>query len=149
MDDDTLRRDPQGPCVDIARRYRGRFAEYDLNNEMLHGNYYEDRLGKKITRDMAAWMRQEDPQAVLYLNDYDILTGRRLEDYVAQIRQVLDQGVPIGGIGVQGHLHGDTSTPSLFSMRWTGWRNSSCPSASLNSTSPASAPSITASAARA
>lgn len=108
MDDATLREALKARALDVARRYRGQFAEYDLNNEMLHGNYYEQRLGRTITRDMAAWMRQEDPQAVLYLNDYDILTGRRLEDYVVQIRQFLDQGVPVGGIGVQGHLHGDT-----------------------------------------
>ncbi len=25
----------------IAARYKGRFVEYDLNNEMVHGNYYE------------------------------------------------------------------------------------------------------------
>jgi GH35 family endo-1,4-beta-xylanase len=111
MDDDTLRETLKARAVDIARRYRGQFAEYDLNNEMLHANYYAERLGTNITRDMAAWMRQEDPQAVLYLNDYDILTGRRLEDYVVHIRQFLDQGVPVGGIGVQGHLHGDTFDP--------------------------------------
>ena len=44
---------------------------------MLHGNYYEQRLGSGITLGMATWMRQEDPQAVLFLNDYDILTGGR------------------------------------------------------------------------
>lgn len=108
MDDETLRATLQARARDIARRYRGRFAEYDLNNEMLHGNYYERRLGPAITRDMASWMRQEDPGAVLYLNDYDITTGRRVADYVAQIRKLLEQGVPIGGLGVQGHLHGDT-----------------------------------------
>jgi GH35 family endo-1,4-beta-xylanase len=108
MDDATLRQTLKARAVDIARRYRGQFAEYDLNNEMLHGNYYAQRLGPDITRDMANWMRQEDPQAVLYLNDYDILTGRRLEDYVAQIRGMLDHGVTVDGIGVQGHLHGDT-----------------------------------------
>lgn len=108
LDDDTLRETLKARALDIGRRYRGRFAEYDLNNEMLHGNYYEQRLGPNITRDMAAWMRQEDPNAVLYLNDYDILTGRRVEDYAAQIRRFLDQGVPVGGIGVQGHLHGDS-----------------------------------------
>jgi GH35 family endo-1,4-beta-xylanase len=59
-------------------------------------------------------VRQEDPAAVLYLNDYDILTGRRLDDYVAQIRKFLDQGVPIGGIGVQGHLHGDSFDPVVL-----------------------------------
>jgi endo-1,4-beta-xylanase len=111
MNDETLRETLKAHAQDIARRYRGRFAEYDLNNEMLHGNYYEQRLGTNITREMADWMRQEDPQAVLYLNDYDILTGRRLEDYVVHIRNFLDQGVPVGGIGVQGHLHGDTFNP--------------------------------------
>ena len=111
MDDDTLRATLKARAQDIARRYRGQFAEYDLNNEMLHGNYYEERLGASITRQMADWMRQEDPQAVLYLNDYDILTGRRLDDYLVHIRKFLGQGVPIGGIGVQGHLHGDTFDP--------------------------------------
>ena len=111
MNDDMLRETLKARALDIARRYRGRFAEYDLNNEMLHANYYEERLGSNITRDMANWMRQEDPQAVLYLNDYDILTGRRLDDYVVHIQRFLDQGVPFGGIGVQGHLHGDTFDP--------------------------------------
>jgi endo-1,4-beta-xylanase len=111
LDDGALRETLKARAVDIARRYRGRFAEYDLNNEMLHGNYYDQRLGPDITRDMAQWMRQEDPGAVLYLNDYDILTGKRLEDYVVQIRKFLDQGVPVGGIGVQGHLHGDSFDP--------------------------------------
>jgi endo-1,4-beta-xylanase len=114
MDDATLRETLKARAQDVARRYRGQFAEYDLNNEMLHGNYYEQRLGTNITRDMAAWMRQEDPQAALYLNDYDILTGRRLDDYVAQIRRFLAQGVPVGGIGVQGHLHGDSFDPAAL-----------------------------------
>ena len=108
MDDATLRATVKARALDIGRHYRGQFAEYDLNNEMLHGNYYETRLGPEITRDMAIWVRQEDPGAVFFLNDYDILTGRRVNDYVVQIRKLLDQGVPIGGIGVQGHLHGDS-----------------------------------------
>jgi len=114
MDDQRLRETLKARALDIARRYRGRFAEYDLNNEMLHGNYYEQRLGTNITRDMAAWMHQEDPQSVLFLNDYDILTGRRLEDYVVQIRRFLDQSIALGGIGVQGHLHGDTFDPGAL-----------------------------------
>ena len=51
---------------------------------------------------------------MLYLNDYDILTSRRLDDYIAHIRRVLDQGVPVGGIGVQGHLHGDSFDPAAL-----------------------------------
>jgi endo-1,4-beta-xylanase len=111
LSDDELREALKNRALDIGRRYRGRFAEYDLNNEMIHGNYYEQRLGKDITLQMAQWIRQEDPKAVLYVNDYDILTGARLEDYIRHIRTLLEQGVPIGGIGVQGHLHGDTFDP--------------------------------------
>lgn len=95
-------------AADVGSRYRGRFAEYDLNNEMIHGNFYEQKLGPDITLKMAQWVRQADPQAVLFLNDYDILTGRRLKDYLAHIRALLAQGVPLEGIGVQGHLHADT-----------------------------------------
>jgi len=108
LPDDELREVLKNRGVDIGKRYAGRFAEYDLNNEMLHGNYYEQRLGKDITLQMARWVREGDPQAVLFLNDYDILTGARVDDYVRQIRGFLDQGAPIGGIGAQGHLHGDS-----------------------------------------
>lgn len=91
----------------IAARYRGQFAEYDLNNEMIHGNWFEERLGPEITRDMARWVKEGDPEAVLFFNDYDITTGRRLDDYVKHIRSALSSGAPMDGIGVQGHLHGD------------------------------------------
>lgn len=108
LPDDEFREALKVRALDVAQRYKGRFAEYDLNNEMIHGNYYEQRLGKDITLQMAQWVRQGDSKAVLFLNDYDILTGVRLEDYVRHIQTLLKQGVPIGGIGVQGHLHGDS-----------------------------------------
>lgn len=92
----------------LTARYRGRFAEYDLNNEMIHGNYYEDKLGPDITKKMAEWCKNGDPDIKLYLNDYDILTGNKLPEYMAHIRLLLKQGVPVAGIGVQGHLHGDS-----------------------------------------
>lgn len=108
MDDATLHRTLEARGRDIGKRFRGRFAEYDLNNEMIHGNYYAERLGKDITLQMAQWVREEDPDARLFLNDYDILTGKRLNDYVAHIRELLAMGVPVAGIGVQGHLHAES-----------------------------------------
>ncbi len=108
MNNEELRATLEARARDVASRYRGRFAEYDLNNEMIHGNFYAERLGPRITKEMTEWMHAEDPEAKLYLNDYDILTGNRLADYVQQIRELLAQGVPIAGIGVQGHLHGDS-----------------------------------------
>ncbi len=108
MNDDELRHTLQNRAETITKRYQGRFAEYDLNNEMVHGNFYEERLGPEITKQMAQWAHNGDPTAKLYLNDYDILTGSKLPEYMAQIRKLLAQGVPLAGIGVQGHLHTDT-----------------------------------------
>ena len=114
LNDDDLREALKSRATTVAQRYQGRFAEYDFNNEMIHGNYYTNRLGPNITRQMAAWVKEGDPKAKLFVNDYDILTGKRLEDYIQHIRGLLQQGIPISGIGVQGHLHGDSFDPVVL-----------------------------------
>lgn len=95
----------------IGARYKGRFTEYDLNNEMIHADYYAERLGPEFIKQMALSVKDGDPNARLFVNDYDILTGNRLADYVKDIRRLLAMGTPIAGIGVQGHLHGDSFDP--------------------------------------
>jgi GH35 family endo-1,4-beta-xylanase len=108
LSDEELEATLKNRAETVTARYKGRFAEYDLNNEMIHGNYYEDRLGPGITKKMALWAQNGDPDIKLYLNDYDILTGNMLDEYMAHIRGLLAQGVPIAGIGVQGHLHAES-----------------------------------------
>jgi len=108
MDDAELESTLKRRGIEIGKKYGSRFAELDLNNEMLHANYYERRLGADITGKMAGWVKQGNPDSVLYVNDYDILTGNLVDRYVEQIQGFLDAGVPIGGIGVQGHLHAES-----------------------------------------
>lgn len=113
LDDEELRQRIRNRAENITKRYKGRFAEYDLNNEMIHGNYFEDRLGPEITKQMAQWAHNGDPDAKLWVNDYDILIpesplGIGLPEYMAHIRKLLKQGIPISGIGVQGHSHLET-----------------------------------------
>jgi len=108
MPDEELEQTLKNRAETVTARYKGRFHELDLNNEMVHGNYYEDRLGAGITKKMAEWAKTGDTDIKLFLNDYDILTGVKLPEYMAQIRKFLKQGIPIEGIGVQGHLHAET-----------------------------------------
>ncbi len=108
LSDEELEQTLKNRAITITSKYKGRFAEYDLNNEMIHGNFYEERLGDDITLKMAKWAQQGDPDIKLYLNDYDILTGKKLNEYMEHIRLLLKQGVPIAGIGVQGHLHAES-----------------------------------------
>lgn len=114
LDDEQLSEALKTRALTISSRYRGRFAEFDLNNEMIHNNYYAERLGPGITKKMAEWFKQGDPDARLFVNDYDVLTGKRLDDYVNHIRGLLQEGVPIAGIGVQGHLHGESFDPDAL-----------------------------------
>lgn len=114
LDDDELHDVVKKRATAVARRYRGRFAEYDLNNEMMHVNYYQQRLGPEIIKDMAKWVQEGDPNATLFVNDYDVLTGNRVNDYVTHIRGLQSRGVPVAGIGVQGHLHGETFDPKAL-----------------------------------
>lgn len=108
LNDTELKKALEKRGIETAKYYKGRFVEYDLNNEMIHGNYYEERLGDGITKEMANWVLEGDENAKLWLNDYDILTGNKLNEFLTQIRKLQKEKVPIAGIGVQGHLHGDT-----------------------------------------
>lgn len=108
LGEEELREAVQKRGIETARHFKGRFVEYDLNNEMIHGNYYAEKLGDGITKEMANWVLEGDPNAQLWLNDYDILTGNQLEVFLKHIRTMLKEGVPIVGLGVQGHLHGDS-----------------------------------------
>ena len=112
LDDAALRGALERRALDVVSRYRGRIAEFDVNNEMLRENYYAKRLGAGNVKDMFLWCRQANPDAVLYVNDYGILTSSRvagadsLDQYERQIESFLAAGVPVGGIGLQGHFGG-------------------------------------------
>lgn len=110
MNDSELKQTLQRRAESITRHYKGRIAEYDLNNEMLDENYYQDRLGPDITKLMAQWALNGDPDAKIFLNEHDIFipeapAGNKLAPCMALIRSLLKQGVPIAGIGIQGHSH--------------------------------------------
>ncbi len=106
LGDEELLRRMKDRARSVMTRYKGRIREWDLNNEMLHCHWYSDRFGWDIHNQMFHWARSHDPGAVLYVNDYGILTAGRTDDYIAQIRQFLADGAPLGGIGAQGHFGG-------------------------------------------
>ena len=91
----------------LLERYKGRICEYDVDNEMMHGSFYKDRLGEGIWKEMFELAHKSDPNAVLYVNDYDIMKNKDIEDkYAAHIQHLMDMGAPVGGIGIQGHFSG-------------------------------------------
>ncbi|KAL6542605.1 Glycoside hydrolase, 10 [Orobanche minor] len=92
----------------LLTRYNGKFKQHDVNNEMLHGSFYQDRLGKDIRANMFKTANQLDPTATLFVNDYHVEDGcdtrSSPEKYIQQILDLQEQGAPVGGIGIQGHI---------------------------------------------
>ncbi|XP_060173350.1 endo-1,4-beta-xylanase 1-like [Lycium barbarum] len=92
----------------LLTRYKGKFKHYDVNNEMMHGSWYQDRLGKEIWAHMFKKAHQLDPSAILFVNDYHVEDGCDTrscpEKYIEHILDLQDQGAPVGGIGIQGHI---------------------------------------------
>jgi len=105
LPDEALRQAMETRCKELVARYRGRILEYDVNNEMLRHRFYAERLGETIRVDMFKWAHQADPDARLFVNDYGILGSREwTEKYKQHIQWLIDNGAPVGGIGLQGHF---------------------------------------------
>lgn len=98
----------------LGARYKGRVSEFDLMNEMLHCSYFEDRLGQGLRRQVFHEFLAANPRAALYVNDYSILEGGMLDTYARHIRGLLDDGVPVGGIGIQGHFTGEVDPARVW-----------------------------------
>ena len=87
--------------------FGGKVEAWDVNNEMIHGSFFVDQSGDSAIRvKMFQWAHQKDPELLLFVNDYNIIAGNEESKYRKLIQNLLDQGAPISGIGVQGHFGG-------------------------------------------
>jgi GH35 family endo-1,4-beta-xylanase len=88
---------------------------WDVINETYDNHDLMDLLGEHILVDIFAQAKKFNPHAVLYINDYNILSNNGLDhghqdSYEKVIQYLLDQHAPLEGIGMQGHF-GQQFTP--------------------------------------
>jgi GH35 family endo-1,4-beta-xylanase len=107
---DALRQAVEHRLTSAVTHFRGRFVHWDVNNEMLHGTFFKDGLGESIWPWMFQRTHALDPEAKLFVNEYNILSvdqafkAVQTDEYVTSIRRLLAQGAPIHGVGIQGHI---------------------------------------------
>lgn len=93
--------------VDAVGHFDGKYAHWDVNNEMLHGSFFADRLGAGIRPYMFNQVKALDPEVLTFVNDYNIISGGyEYDEYLQQISNLIAAGAHIDGIGVQGHFSG-------------------------------------------
>ncbi len=100
---------------DVAR-YKNAFAEYDVCNEILAGGWFGRKLGKGIYVEMFKLAHKVAPKARLYLNEYAVLTGAKVAEYIRFVRRLRNAGAPVGGIGCQGHLTQHSFNPAIAKL---------------------------------
>ncbi|GAA1176528.1 endo-1,4-beta-xylanase [Ornithinimicrobium humiphilum] len=105
----------------VVGRYAGEIYEWDVANEIIQDDW--DVGGVRLRTeanpflracaddpvaligDTFRWAHEADPQARLFLNDYNAEgINEKTDAYYALAQELLDDGVPLHGFGAQGHL---------------------------------------------
>ncbi|KAL8553018.1 hypothetical protein ACS0TY_001627 [Phlomoides rotata] len=101
----------------LLEKYKEEFIHWDVSNEMLHFDFYEDRLGPNATLQFFDTAHRADPLATLFMNEFNVVETceddeSTVDAYVARMRELKRGGVAMDGIGLQGHF--DVPNPPLM-----------------------------------
>lgn len=104
----------------VMGRYRGKIFEWDVVNETIadgrgtnvyRDNYWIRGIGPEYVDSAFRIAHRVDPTAVLYYNDYRAEGSVPKADKIyALVKGLRERGVPIHGVGMQGHM----STPGTI-----------------------------------
>lgn len=111
----ALRTRIQNHITNEVHALRGLVVDWDVVNEPYDNNDLLRLLGND---ELVTWFKlakRHDPNVNLYLNDYAILSACGLDTnhqahFEMTLRNLIDKGAPIHGLGMQSHF-GSTPTP--------------------------------------
>jgi endo-1,4-beta-xylanase len=98
----------------VVGHYQGKIGGWDVVNEALNDNgtlrqtQWEKIIGPDYIVMAYQYAHQADPKAELYYNDYTLENAPKRAGAIALIKKLQAAGIPITGVGLQGH----------YSMNW-------------------------------
>lgn len=109
----------------VMSHYKGKIKEWDVVNEPISDDdssilrtdspWYQV-IGEDYVKMAFIYAHEADPDAKLFINDYNIVVPGKRERFYNFVKALLDEGVPIHGIGIQGHWQLDW--PSYEDIRY-------------------------------
>jgi endo-1,4-beta-xylanase len=95
----------------VVKRYKGSIYAWDVVNEAISdkpGEMYRNSPWYRICGDdfiakAFEYAHEADPKALLFYNDYNVINPVKREKIYQMIQEFIKKGVPIQGIGIQGH----------------------------------------------
>ncbi|XP_015893369.3 endo-1,4-beta-xylanase 5 [Ziziphus jujuba] len=102
----------------LMSQYREEFIHWDVSNEMLHFDFYEQKLGPNATLHFFETAHRSDPLSTLFMNDFNVVetcsdVNSTVDNYISRLKELRRGGVFMDGIGLEGHF----TTPNLPLMR--------------------------------
>ncbi|MFB9237654.1 endo-1,4-beta-xylanase [Plantactinospora siamensis] len=122
ISNDQLRALLHKHITDEVTHFRGKIWQWDVANEFfanswdphpladgINGDdFWVSHLGEGILTDAFRWAHEADPHALLFYNDFNIGgedgTNAKADAVYAWIKRMRAEGVPIDGVGSQGHV---------------------------------------------
>jgi endo-1,4-beta-xylanase len=114
---EKLRAEVQKHVRELATAMKGSLVHWDVMNEPFDNHDLMDLLGEEVMVEWFKEARAADPRAVLFINDYAILSGGggttpHRDHYDKTIQFLLDKGAPVDAIGLQGHFGTSLTSPA-------------------------------------
>lgn len=107
----------------IVSRYKGKIHSWDVVNEVIgedgalrNSRYLQIAGSEEYIANAFKWAHEADPNALLFINDYSIeFSGAKQDGLYNLVKRLLEQGVPVHGVGLQAHI--SIGHPTVSDMR--------------------------------
>jgi endo-1,4-beta-xylanase len=102
----------------VVKRYKGKLYAWDVVNEaiadddtqFLRNSPWYQICGDEFISKAFQYAHEADPNAVLFYNDYNTERPEKRERVYRLLKQLVDAGVPVNGVGLQAHWSLDEPT---------------------------------------
>ncbi len=109
---EKLRERMKTHITEVMQRYKGQIYAWDVVNEPIdpdvpdgfRRNKWFEILGEEYIELAFRYAREADPEAKLFLNEYDTTNANKRKAIIDLVKKLQSKGVPIDGIGMQMHI---------------------------------------------